>query len=123
MYFSTSPYTTGKREYNYFKQIGTRGLMSLLTWSGGRAAEYSCTGLGMYKGMSLKILPNLSMMTSSSSSKPGIQDVSSLPVYWYLRMSRTISGCTLLFMKLKATCSALSLASHRALIFFSSVDN
>jgi hypothetical protein len=34
------------------------------------------------------------------------------------RVSRAISGCTLLFMKLKATCSALSPASIRALIFF-----
>jgi hypothetical protein len=33
------------------------------------------------------------------------------------RVSRAISGCTLLFMKLKATCSALSPASLKALIF------
>jgi hypothetical protein len=39
---------------------------------------------------------------------PSILDVSSSPVYWYPRVSRTISGCTLLFIKLKATCSALS---------------
>jgi hypothetical protein len=36
------------------------------------------------------------------------------------RVSRAISGCTLLFMKLKATCSALSPASLKALIFCSS---
>jgi hypothetical protein len=35
-------------------------------------------------------------------------------------VSRAISGCTLLFMKLKATCSALSPASLKALIFSSS---
>jgi hypothetical protein len=62
MYFSTSSYTTGKCEYDYFKQISTRGLMSrLLTWSGGRAVEYSGTGQCVYEGMSLKILPSLSM--------------------------------------------------------------
>jgi hypothetical protein len=33
-------------------------------------------------------------------------------------VSRAISGCTLLFMKLKATCSALSPASLKALIFY-----
>jgi hypothetical protein len=46
--------------------------------------------------------------------------VSSSPVYWYPRVSLAISGCTLLFMELKATCSALSPASRRALIPFSS---
>jgi hypothetical protein len=60
------------------------------------------------------------MISSSSTSVPGILDVSSSPVYWYLRVSRAISGCTLLFMKLKATCSALSPASLKALIFYSS---
>jgi hypothetical protein len=35
-------------------------------------------------------------------------------------VSRTINGCTLLFMKLKATCSALSPASLKALTFCSS---
>jgi hypothetical protein len=39
---------------------------------------------------------------------PSILDVSSSPVYWYPRVSRAISDCTLLFIKLKATCSALS---------------
>jgi hypothetical protein len=52
--------------------------------------------------------PSLSTMSSSSTSVPSILDVSSSPVYWYPRVSRTISGCTLLFIKLKATCSALS---------------
>jgi hypothetical protein len=59
-------------------------------------------------------------MSSSSTSSPGIHNVSSLPVYWYPRVSRAISGCTLRFMKLKATCSTLSPASHNALIFASS---
>jgi hypothetical protein len=35
-------------------------------------------------------------------------------------VSRAINGCTLLFIKLKATCSALSLASLKALIFYNS---
>jgi hypothetical protein len=35
-------------------------------------------------------------------------------------VSRAINGCTLLFMKMKATCSALSPASLKALIFYSS---
>jgi hypothetical protein len=35
-------------------------------------------------------------------------------------VSRAISGCTLLFMKLKATCSAFGPASLKALIFCSS---
>jgi hypothetical protein len=46
--------------------------------------------------------------------------VSSSLVYWYPRVSRAISGCTLCFMKLKATCSALSPAYLSALIFASS---
>jgi hypothetical protein len=87
---------------------------------GGWAAEYSVTGQGVYAGMSLKILPNLSTMSSSSISPPGIRDESPSPVYWKPRVSRAISGCTLLFMKLKATCSALSPASLKALIFASS---
>jgi hypothetical protein len=57
------------------------------------------------------------MMTSSSTSKPGIQEVYSSSMYWYPRVSRAINGCTLLFMKLKATYSALSPASQNALIF------
>jgi hypothetical protein len=73
--------------------------------------------------MSLKILTSLSMITSSSTSKTGICEVSSSPVYWYPRVSRAINGCTLLFMKLKAMCSALSPASHRALIFFRNSDS
>jgi hypothetical protein len=56
-------------------------------------------------------------MSSLSTSLPGILDVSSSPVYWYPRVSRAINGCTLLFMKLKATCSALSLASLKILDF------
>jgi hypothetical protein len=40
-------------------------------------------------------------MSSSSTSSPGIRDVSSSPVYWYPRVSRAIGGCTLRFMKLK----------------------
>jgi hypothetical protein len=59
-------------------------------------------------------------MSSSSTSLPGILDVSSLPVYWYPRVSRAINGGTLLYMKLKATCSALSPASLNALIFCNS---
>jgi hypothetical protein len=35
-------------------------------------------------------------------------------------VSRAINGCTLLFMKLKATCSALSPSSLKALTFCSS---
>jgi hypothetical protein len=35
-------------------------------------------------------------------------------------VSHAINGCTLLFMKLKATCSALIPASLKALIFYSS---
>jgi hypothetical protein len=57
-------------------------------------------------------------MSSSLTSSSGILDVSLLPVYWYPRVLRAISGYTLLFMKLKATCSTLSSASLRALIFF-----
>jgi hypothetical protein len=56
-------------------------------------------------------------MSSSSTSLPGILDVSSSPMYWYPRVSRAINGCTLLYMKLKATCLALSPASLKALIF------
>jgi hypothetical protein len=95
----------------------------LLTLFGGGAVEYSGTGQGVYGGMSLKILPSLSTMSSSSISPPGILEVSSSPVYWYPRVSRAISGCTLLFMKLKATCSALSPASLKALIFYNSSDS
>jgi hypothetical protein len=36
-------------------------------------------------------------MSTSSTSPPGILDVSSSPVCWYPRVSRAISGCTLLF--------------------------
>jgi hypothetical protein len=36
---------------------------------------------------------------------------------------RAISGCTLLFMKLKSTCSALSPVSLKASIFVSSSGN
>jgi hypothetical protein len=43
--------------------------------------EYSGTGQGVYGGMSLKILPSLSTMSSSSISKPGIHDVSSSTMY------------------------------------------
>jgi hypothetical protein len=59
---------------------------------GGRAAEYSSTGHAVYGGMSLKILVNLSMMSLSSSSPPGIRDVSSSPVYSKPSVSRAISG-------------------------------
>jgi hypothetical protein len=97
-----------------------RDKVRLLILFGGRAAEYSGTGQGVYGGMSLKILPRLSTMSLSSTSLTGILDVSSSPVYWYPRVSRAINGCTLLFMKLKATSSALSLASLKALIFYSS---
>jgi hypothetical protein len=48
---------------------------------------------------------------------PSILDVSSSPLHMYPRVSRAINGCTLLFMKLKATCSTLSQASLKALIF------
>jgi hypothetical protein len=44
--------------------------------------EYSGTEQGVYAGMSLKILPSLSMMSSSSISLPGIRDESPSPVYW-----------------------------------------
>jgi hypothetical protein len=56
-------------------------------------------------------------MSSSPTSLSGILDVSSSPVYWYPRVSRAISRYTVLFMKLKATCSALCPASLKALIF------
>jgi hypothetical protein len=36
----------------------------------------------VYDGMSLKILPGLSTMSSSSISPPGIRDESFSPVYW-----------------------------------------
>jgi hypothetical protein len=49
-----------------------------------------------------------------------VHDVSSSPVYSYPRVSWAISGRTLRFMKLKATCSALSSTSLKALIFGSS---
>jgi hypothetical protein len=44
-------------------------------------------------------------------------------VYSYPRVSRAISGCTLHFMKLKATCLALSLASLKAFTFASNSGN
>jgi hypothetical protein len=53
----------------------------LLTSFGERAAEYSRTGQGVYGGISLKILPSLSIMSSLSISLLGILDVSSLSVY------------------------------------------
>jgi hypothetical protein len=53
----------------------------LLTLFGGRDAEYSGTRQGVYGGMSLKILPSRSTMSSSSTLFPGILDVSSSPVY------------------------------------------
>jgi hypothetical protein len=62
-------------------------------------------------------------MSSSSTSSPGIRDVSSSPVFSYPRVSRAISDCTLRFMKLKATCSALNPASLSALIFARSSGN
>jgi hypothetical protein len=55
-------------------------------------------------------------MSSSSTSSPGIRDVSSSPVYSKPKVSRAISGCTLCFMKLKATCSALSPSSLNTLM-------
>jgi hypothetical protein len=70
----------------------------------------------MYGGMSLKIRASLSTMSLSLTSSQGIRDVLSSLVYSYPRVSRAISGCTLRFMKLKATCSALSPASLSALI-------
>jgi hypothetical protein len=70
--------------------------------------------------MSLKIRVSLSMMSSSSISPLGIRDMSSSPVYSKPRVSRAISGCTLPFMKLKATCSALSPASLSTLMRASS---
>jgi hypothetical protein len=62
-------------------------------------------------------------MSSSSTSSPGIRDVSSSPVYSYPRVSRAITGCTLRFMNLKATCSALSPASLSAFTFASNSGN
>jgi hypothetical protein len=49
-----------------------------------------------------------------------LRDVSPSPVYSKPRASRAISGCTLRFMKLKATCSALSPASLSTLMRASS---
>jgi hypothetical protein len=74
----------------------------------------------VYGGMSLKIRVSLSTTSSSSTSPPGIRDVSPSPVYSKPRVSRAISGCTLRFMKLKATCSALSPASLNILMHASS---
>jgi hypothetical protein len=62
-------------------------------------------------------------MSSSSTSSPGIRDMSSLPVYLYPRVSRAISGYTIRFMKLKATCLALNPDSLSTLIFASSSGN
>jgi hypothetical protein len=53
----------------------------LLSSFGGRAAEYSGTGHAVYGGMSLKMRVSLSTMSSSSTSSPGIRDVSLSPVY------------------------------------------
>jgi hypothetical protein len=50
----------------------------LLTSFGGRAAEYSGTGHAVYGGMPLKMRVSLSTMSSSSTSPPGIRDVSLL---------------------------------------------
>jgi hypothetical protein len=87
---------------------------------GGRAAEYSWTGHAVYSGISLKIRDNLSMMSLSSSSPPGIRDVSLSPVYSKPKVSRAINGYTIRFMKLKATCSALCPASLSTLMRASS---
>jgi hypothetical protein len=62
-------------------------------------------------------------MSSSTTSSPGIGDVSLSLVYSYPRVSRAISGCTLHFMKLKATCLALSPASLKAFTFASNSGN
>jgi hypothetical protein len=67
--------------YDYSYVTSTRQWVQLPTSFGGRVAEYSGTGHGVYDGMSLKILPSLSTMSSSSTSSPGIRDVSSSPVY------------------------------------------
>jgi hypothetical protein len=53
----------------------------ILTLFGGRDAEYSGTGQGVYGSMSLKILLSRSTMSSSSTSLSGILEVSSPPVY------------------------------------------
>jgi hypothetical protein len=103
-------------QHDYSHGMGTRHGVRLLTSFGGRAAEYSEMGHAVYGGMSLKIRASLSIMLLSSTSSPGIRDVSSSPVYSNPRVSRDISGCTVRFMKLKATCSALSPASLSALI-------
>jgi hypothetical protein len=66
--------------------------------------------------MSLKMRVSRSTMSSSSTSSPGIRDVSSSPVYSKPKVSRAISDCTLRFMKLKATCSALNPASLNILM-------
>jgi hypothetical protein len=55
-------------------------------------------------------------MSSSSTSPPGIRDVSLSPVYSKPKVSHAISGCTLRFMKLKDTCSALNPASQSTLM-------
>jgi hypothetical protein len=103
-------------QYDYSHEMSTRHWVRLLTSFGGCAAEYSGTGHAIYGAMSLKIRTSLSTMSSSSTSSPGIRDVSSSPVYSNPRVSQAISGYTLRFMKLKATCSALSPASLSALI-------
>jgi hypothetical protein len=70
-----------ERDYSNF--ISTRGRgHRLLTLFGGRATEYSGTGQGVYGGISMNILPSLSTMSSSSTSLPGVLDVSSSLVYW-----------------------------------------
>jgi hypothetical protein len=68
-------------EHGYYYIINTRRRVWLLTSFGGRAAEYSGTGQGVYANMSLKILSSLSMISSSSISLLGICDESSSPVY------------------------------------------
>jgi hypothetical protein len=83
--------------------MGTRLWVQLLTSFGGREAEYSGMGHAVYGDMSMKIRASLSTMSSSSTSSPGIRDMSSSLVYSYPRVSRAISGCTLRFMMLKAT--------------------
>jgi hypothetical protein len=76
------PATQKIYEYDYIRQINTRRPRSrLLTLLCGRAAEYSGTGQGVYGGMSLTILLSLSMISSLSTSSPGIRDMSSSLVY------------------------------------------
>jgi hypothetical protein len=96
--------------------MGTRLGVRLLTSFGGRAAEYPGTGHTVYGGMSFKMRVSLSKISSSSTSPPGIRDVSLSPVYSKPKVSRAISGSTLRFIKLKAMCSALSPASLSTLI-------